>query len=79
VPFGSDVLSFAIDFFGDFFTGLLRVELEVPRAMLDLVSEMESFVVAGAILPHAPEDFQPSLPQAAQSAGVALSFVAMGA
>jgi len=64
-PFGSNVLSFAMDFFGDFFTGLLRVELKVPRAVFDLVFEMDGLVVGRLILPHAPEDFQQSLTKAA--------------
>ena len=51
---GSDVLSSAIAFFEYFFTELLGVELEVPRAVFYLVLEVESFVVWDAILPHAP-------------------------
>ena len=46
--------------------------------MFGLVASMERFVVRGAVLPHLPEDFEPTLAQAAQGAGMALAFGAMG-
>ena len=42
--------------------------------MLDLITRMELFIVGLFCLPHLPEDLQPPLPQAPQSASMALSF-----
>jgi hypothetical protein len=58
------------------FSGELRrlgLELQHPRAVALLVQGMAGFVVAGAALPHLPQDLQPPLAQAAQRAGVALA------
>ena len=46
--------------------------------MFDLVSGMEIGVVTGVCLPHFPEDFEPSLPQAAQGACVAFASLFKG-
>ena len=46
--------------------------------MFGLVAGVERFVVGLAGLPHLPEDFEPTLAQAAQRAGVTLAFGAMG-
>ena len=42
-----------------------------------MVATVQLAVVAGAGLPHLPEDFQPAVCQAAQRAGVALSALAV--
>lgn len=46
--------------------------------MFGLVAGVKRFVIAGARLPHFPEDFEPALAETAQRAGVALAFGAMG-
>ena len=46
--------------------------------MAGLVASVEGLIVAGAGLPHLPEDFQPALPETAQGAGVGLALGAMG-
>ena len=42
-----------------------------------MVAGVEGLVVAGAGLPHFPEDFQPALTETAQCAGVRLTLGAM--
>jgi hypothetical protein len=58
--------------------GLLRLELEHPGAVGDLVFEVELAVVGGVGLPHLPDDFQPALAEAAQRLGVGLATLAQG-
>ncbi len=45
--------------------------------MLGLIASVERLVVRRAVLPHLPKDFEPALAQAAQGAGVALTFGAV--
>ncbi len=52
-------------------------ELEDPRTVLSLVASVERLVVAASGLPHFPKDFEPALAETAQSAGMALAFVAV--
>src|SRR5258708_26962782 len=75
----ADVLSFSSE---DFlrvvrmsFERLLRLDLEYPGAVGELVAQVQFAVVAGAGLPHFADDFQPALAQAAQ--GVRVGFAAL--
>ena len=59
-------------------TGVSLGKAHYPRAVLDLVLGVKSFVVGGSGLPHLPEDFEPALGQASQGTGMAhaaLAFV----
>ena len=47
-----------------------------PGTARALVLLMMVLIIAGAVLPQPPEDFQPAFAQAAQGAGVALALLA---
>src|ERR1700722_8471091 len=48
-------------------------QLQNPRTVLDLIARVQVCVVERAGLPHLPNDFQPTLAQGAQGAGMALA------
>src|SRR5438874_3854481 len=48
-----------------------------PGAVFDLVARVFGLVVGGAVLPHAPEDLEPPLSEAAERGGVARAPLAL--
>ena len=59
-------------------SGLFAVECEQPGAVFLLVSGVAFTVVELAFLPHGPEDFEPTLSQAAQGGSMAGSACPVG-